>query len=829
MQFLYDNHILIIVLAIFATVYMIYRLIGIERIAHAVTRNPVISIILSFVLIAALGIGVKNLKVDVDTKSIMPSTVPSDIATKKIDKLFGGVETVFIAIEAKKGTIWTPAILKKVQAISRELKEARYVESVISLSETKDAAIEDDTLVTRSFMEKVPETQAEMNALQERVKKNKFLGSKLVSADGTVTLILAKVSQDISVTSNGMPITIKVDRSEICALDEKHPDKPTLENLKAKYEDDSVKISLSGYLYVNYDTQGNTTGEMKLFIIGSIVLMLFILYFFFRSIRGMLLPFFVVALSMVGLYGFIGWMKEILFIPYVIIPPMFIAIAHNYGTQLMANYYEDVQKNSDKKDMSSVARSGIIKMSTPIFLSVATVIIGFLAMYGHPLKSIAYLGFFSAFGIILAFILTIVLTPSILSLLKAPSHLLKGKHGTTIDRLLGLIASFIIRYRVALVVCTISVLALFAILIPRVEVDNNAIDFYKQNNPVRQTFEMLGKKFSGAASISLLIESKHPVSIDSAEDGPIKSPEMLKWMERLQAYAKSLTNSATGKPMVGDAYSLADEIAYLNSVMQGDESKNFVPDNKNLIAQYLLLFESAGGGKDTATLVDYKYNNAQIIIQMPEMSTSYVKTVVDALRDFIKKDPPPDAAASFGGNIMYSLELSPMLVQGQIFSIILSVVVILICYMVVFRSFTAGLIAAVPLISAILSVFGAMSLFHIKLNLVTVILSSIMIGAGTDYTAYFLWRLREMMQQFGNLEKAYHATMTTIGKGIVFNGLSVVIGFVVLLFSHFQPVIDFGFLIASSIMICIIAALTIMPAVIIMIKPKFLSRKTGDR
>lgn len=827
MQFIIDNHILIIVLVSLFIVYLIYRLTGIERIAHIVTSHPKLSIALSCIFIALIGIGAKNLRIDVDVKSVLPSTVPCDIATKKIDKIFGGVETVFVTVETKKGTIWDPAVLEKVQAISRDLKAARYVDTVISLSEAKDAALVDDTLVTRPFMEEIPRTELEMDDLKSRVKSNKLLGNKLVSADETITLVMANVRQNMTTLSNGQQVSARVDDREICGLDVQHPDKPSLENLKAKYEDDRAKISLSGYTYLRYDTFGKMVTEMMLFIILGIIIMLGVLYLFFRSKRGMFLPFFVVVLSMIGLYGFIGWMKEVLILPYVIIPPMFIAIAHNYGTQLIANYYEDIQLNLGKNTMNHLAKSGIIKMSTPILLSVATVIIGFLAMYGHPLKSIAYLGFFSAFGIILSFILTVVLTPSILSLLKTPTHLLKGKHGTGTDRLLGKIAEFVIRYKTTLVAGTTAVLVLLAVLIPGIDVDNNMVEFYKSSNPVRQTFEMLGKKFSGAASINLLIESRNPVGPESIEDGQMKSPEMLRWMERLQIYAKSLTNKTTGKAMIGDAYSLADQVSYLNSVMQNDPAKNFVPDNRNLIAQYLLLFESAGGGKDLSSLVDFKYNNTQIIIQFPEMNTRKVQMVIDALKDYIKKDPPPDAVTSFGGTIMYNQELSPLLVEGQIQSILLSIGIIILCYMLIFRSFTAGLVSAVPLLIAILSVFGGMSIFHIKLDMVTVILSSIMIGAGTDYTAYFLWRLHELAQKSGNLDEAYRETMTTIGKGILFNGLSVVIGFIVLLFSNFQPVIYFGFLIASSIMICIIAALTIMPAVILLIKPKFLFKKSG--
>lgn len=826
-QFIVTNHILLIVLGFFAAVFIIYRLVGIERIAHAATRHPVRAILFSVLFVALLGIGMKWLTINADTNALLPRTVPCDITTKKIDKIFGGVESIFLSIEPKQGTVWTPAILEKVQAISTDLKKARYIDSVISLSEAKDVVNEDDTLITRPFMERIPRTSADMAALRTLVKGNTLLGGKLVSADDTVTLIIATVRQELSVMKDGKLTTVRIDDAEVSGRDAKDPDRPTLENLKAKYEDETVTISPSGYTYLRHDMYGKMVTDMAFFIILGILIMLGFLYLCFRSGRGMLLPFTVVMLSLIGLYGFIGWMREVLYLPYVIIAPMFIAIAHNYGTQLIANYYEDVQADPTATSIT-LARSGIIKMATPIFLSVATVVFGFLAMFGHPLTSIAYLGFFSAFGILISFILTIVLTPAIIRLLKTPKHLLKEKHGTMTDRFLGAVASFIIRFRVPVLIVSVLALIGFAMLIPRIDAESNMVEFYKKGAGVRNTFEMLGKKFSGAATMNILIESEHPVALDAPDDGIMKSAPLLQWMERLQKTARSVKDTVTGKPFVGDAYSLADQVAYLNKVMQNDPAEDRVPANSRLIAQYLLLLDSAGGGKDLTSMVDYKYNNAQIILQMPELNTKKVQSVIDTIRDFAQKNPPPGAKISFGGTIMYGQELTPLLIEGQIHSLVLSLVIIVICYMVIFRSFTAGAISAIPLIVAILSVFGLMSIFGIKLDFVTSILTSIMIGAGTDYTAYFLWRMREMTQKHGDVKKAYHATMLTIGKGIVFNGFSVVIGFVVLLFSNFQPVIFFGFLIAVSIFICIIAALTVMPAVIIMVKPKFLFRKGAD-
>ena len=824
MSFITTHLALIIVLSFFAVVYCAYRLTGIHKIADTVIRHPFISMLMSSIFVVVLAIGMKNLEIDADIKSILPHTIPCTEVTKKVEALFGGVDTVFIAVEAKNGTVWTPEILEKVKRISDELKKAPHVDKVLSLSEAKNVAHEDDTLSVRKFMDRVPQTPQEIEALRSLVKKNTILGSKLVSKDDTVALIIVTVKFNVTEMINGSEVTRKVSDNEICGYFPDQPDSPALGNLRAKYEDAAAAISLSGFTYIRSETFNNMVSDMNLFFPFSMALMLGFLFVCFRTLRGMLLPFAVVVMSLAALYGFIGWMGEKLYIPYVIIGPLFIAIAHNYGTQLIASYYEDAQAAGAGGEPHEIARSGIVKMGTPILLSAGTVVIGFVAMFGHPIPAIALLGYFSAFGIIVAFILTIVLTPALLSLLNVPPRLLKKDAGTLSSRLLVITAEIIMRFRKAVLVSMALIVLICIALIPRVQVDNNIIDFYKKDSPITKTFVMLGKKFSGAAAINILLEATKPVAPASADDGPMKDPATLVWMEKFQSHARSIRDPETGELLVGDIFSLADQLAYINKIMRGDEKQNRVPESKEMIAQYLLLFESAGGGDDLSSFVDYKYNNAQIILLMPDMKMRTVQIVLDSLNDYIQQHPVQAIALSYGGTLMYAQEISPLLVDGQINSIVISVIVIVLCYMIVFRSFSAGLFSSIPLVIAIFSVFGMMALFHIKLDYVTTILTSIMIGAGTDYTAYFLWRMREMTRKHNSLERAYLETMRTVAKGIVFNGFSVVIGFVVFFWSNFVPVIFFGLLIAASIFVCIIGSLTVLPAALLTVKPKFLFR-----
>ena len=139
-----------------------------------------------------------------------------------------------------------------------------------------------------------------------------------------------------------------------------------------------------------------------------------------------------------------------------------------------------------------------------------------------------------------------------------------------------------------------------------------------------------------------------------------------------------------------------------------------------------------------------------------------------------------------------------------------------------FRSGVAGLISAIPLGLSLIILFGLMGRFKIELNIATAMLTSIMIGVGVDYTIHFLWRYREERRNKLSETEAVKKTLTTTGRGIIFNALSVIIGFTALLFSGFMPVKFFGFLVIVSIFSCLVGAIVLIPALCIVLKPKFL-------
>jgi predicted RND superfamily exporter protein len=237
------------------------------------------------------------------------------------------------------------------------------------------------------------------------------------------------------------------------------------------------------------------------------------------------------------------------------------------------------------------------------------------------------------------------------------------------------------------------------------------------------------------------------------------------------------------------------------------------------VAQYFELYAMSGDAEDFEKLVDFPYEHALLTARLNTTSTATVSDVVSRIDGLTSGDQDVLLLGGFG---VVLADLARLVVNGQLLSLIMATSIVALLLMVMFRSIVAGLLSAIPLALSIMVLFGLMGLFGIELNIATAMLSSIMIGVGIDYTIHFLWRYKEERQNGLKPEGAVKKTLTTTGRGIVFNAFSVIIGFVALLVSNFLPVRFFGFLVIVCIFSCLLGALVLIPSLCLTLRPGFL-------
>jgi hypothetical protein len=228
--------------------------------------------------------------------------------------------------------------------------------------------------------------------------------------------------------------------------------------------------------------------------------------------------------------------------------------------------------------------------------------------------------------------------------------------------------------------------------------------------------------------------------------------------------------------------------------------------------------------EDTSTW-ETEFIKAQIIGRINRISSAEILALNQKVDNYIESNYSFEEVSSVTGAASILGTLTDLVARGQLRSLAISLVLVFLVTSMVFRSFQAGLYSVFPLGGAVILVFGFMAYFGIELNVATSMLTSILIGVGIDYTIHFLWHYRRYVREGMDGHEAVIQTLTTSGKGIIFNAFSVMIGFVILTISGFLPIFFFGFVIIFSIGMCLVGALALLPALVVWTKPKFIFRE----
>ena len=191
--------------------------------------------------------------------------------------------------------------------------------------------------------------------------------------------------------------------------------------------------------------------------------------------------------------------------------------------------------------------------------------------------------------------------------------------------------------------------------------------------------------------------------------------------------------------------------------------------------------------------------------------------------------PVISSAASNAGTAPVQSSLTELIVSSMLGSILLSIALVILIIGITYRSVAAGLLGVIPMALTILVNFGVMGLTGIRLDISTAMVGSISIGIGIDYCIHFLSGYTRHFREAGDAAGATRLTMESSGKAILFNAASVAAGFAVLIFSRFNPLMYLGILVVLTMVVSSLASLTLLPALLNVLKPRFLNRDSSTQ
>ena len=715
-----------------------------------------------------LGYQITNIKINSDVISSLPDDDPDAVLLKKIGAQFGGNKTGMIILECDN--VFTPEVLKHVRQVTDSVKEIQGVSSVTSLTNIMDIKESEDGMEIGKLVDEndLPDSPEELAHLKARVLSKEMYKGEIVSEDGTATVIIFSLYDDADIQALATAVKAKTESLHL-------PE-------RIYYAGSPMLITSIAHLI---------SADLKHLLPIAFLLIALVLFLGFRSVRGVLLPLLTATIAIIWVIGIMALMGSEMSMVSNNIPIVLLAVGTAYSIHVL-NRIDQVKENLDKAIIMA-----LISVTIPVILAALTTITGFVSfIFGSYLTMIRDFGIYTALGTFISLILSLFFIPALLSAfsLSSKSSPVKAVENGKSDfsgYLLVPLQKILFRHTKGILIAWI-VLTLVSIggifLIQRnVDIRN----YFRKGNPTRIAEDIMTQKFGGTKPIFVLFK------------GDIQSPEVLNTMLLTEEYMKK-------SPGVTSAQSVADLILEINASL-GEGRK--IPDEKEKIEQLWFLLE---GNESMKRFVSANQDEAIIISKFLLPENKAKKGFDDYMKNFIKKHSTPACTIEITGMPFIDVTMDRSLINSQLGSLAIAILFVIIIVGAILRSFKSGVFAAVPIISAIIILFGIMGYTGIPLNIATVLVASIAMGIGIDYSIHVITHFNDSIKKGSTLYQALEDTIGISGKAIIINVISVSAGFLVLLFSEMVPLQYFGLLIFLSMVGSGLAALTFLPVILIL-------------
>ncbi|MDD3739706.1 MAG: MMPL family transporter [Bacteroidales bacterium] len=734
-------------------------------------------IIIPILIFLGFLIPLRNIRINPDMTRYLPQETESKLNLEKIEEIFGHNDPIIVIFEADD--IIEKKSLEKISAIHDSLTESAIISDVMSIFNTKNIRGEDGFMLVDPAIKDIPDDKAQKEELRKEIKNNPLAYKLFVSEDFRYSVMIINPEKGYS-------------DSEII--------KTTKNIVNSIWGNE--KYYMSGMLYLREEIQQKAMRDLVILMPIALLVMIIFLYFSFREKRGVILPMLVVIISTgvsMGLMPLLGYEFSII---AVLIPILMISVANNYGVHIVSKYQE-LNATNPNANMDQIVSQSMKSVANPVILTGLTTIAGVLGLIVHIMLPAKQTGIVCSIGIGLALILSLYFLPAILIGMKKGkvNRSFKEKSKTYIDKLLLKTAKITItKPKLVIIIFTIAfVISLLGIFRLNVSINNEKM--MAKSHDIRKSTDIVNKHFGGTKYISVLFE------------GDIKDPEVVNEMDELEQLLKS-------KEQTGSVTSLSSIIKIMSKALndKSDAAYDQIPDSREAIAQYIEFYNMSGNPEDFEKFVDFNYTKAIVNVQFKAENIKEYNSILREIQRFC--DNSKYAKYQAGISIVEK-DMAMSIIKGQIYSLALAMITIILLLWIIFKSFRTGLLGTVPLIFTLSCNFGLMGWAGIELDIATSLLSSIALGIGIDYTIHLFWRIKSEIENGKNMSEAITICLTTTGRGIAINAISVILGFSVLFLSGILILKTFALLIIFSLLLCLICALILVPS-ILKLKPEII-------
>ena len=557
-----------------------------KKFSESVIKYRTIIIFTTILITLVLGYCLKDFTINSDILSYLPQDDPKVVLFNEVGDKFGGSSLAMVALECEDA--FNHATLTRVDEITQQFKEMDEIFHVMSLTDIIDIKKTDWGLEIGKLIDEanIPRDSEELLRLRKYALSKDMYEGNLVSDDGKITVIIARLKQDADKLAIGRQMKEVVEKTQ-----------------------GIEKIYYGGIPFQMILLTDIIQSDLIKLTPLVILLVMGILFVSFRSLRGVFLPLSCVLISTIWVLGFMSLLKIPLTIASDAFPILLIAVGSAYGIHMLSKYNEDVYKEEGK---IKGIKEALSEVGFPILLAGLTTLIGFLAFLTSKLSLIREFGIFTALGVGFAMIISMTFLPAVLSFMKVKRGTKKiEKEWTT--RMMDKLGGFVLRNAKLIVAFCIVVVLFSLFMITRLSREVNMIDYFKENSEIRQTEEMMEDRLGGSIPVQIVVK------------GDLKNPFVLKEIIKFEKFLEA-------QPDIRNPQSIADLICEMNWVVNGLYT---IPETKEGVANLWFFIE---GNEVLNQLITDDAREALIQAKLGTVNTKQLIALVNEVKDYMNQE-----------------------------------------------------------------------------------------------------------------------------------------------------------------------------------------------
>ncbi|NOX69157.1 MAG: MMPL family transporter [Gammaproteobacteria bacterium] len=759
---------------------------NVDRFAVELTRIIVryrwLVILAAIALAVGIGSGVSKLQFSANYRTFFSNENPELTAFENLQATYTKNDNILFVLEPTDHRVFTASTLAAVEKLTAEAWKIPYAIRVDSISNFQHTRATGDDLIVEDLVRNARDLSIEeLEGRKTTSLAEPLLRNQLVAESAAATAVNV-VLQYPEISPTEVPRAVDAARE-----------------LRDQIESEfgAVEISLTGVSMLN-----NAFSEVGQQDAASLMPIMFLAIFamtwiIVRSLAATISTLLLIALSTLvamGVAGFAGIKLTPISMSAMIV---ILTLAVADSIHILISLRSLMQEGVSKRDaIPETVRLNLM----PVTITSFTTVVGFLALNFSDSPPFWHLGNITAIGITAAWVFSLTLLPAMLSLLPLKIRQADGPDWTkkAMDRL----ADTVIANHGKLLVGVGAAAVLLTAFIPTTQINDQWVEYFDESIEFRTDSDRALEHFG-----------MYPIefSVPAVNAGGVGEPEYLANLERFAEFLRS-------QPEVAHVYTIADIMKRLNKNMHADDPVYYrIPDNRELSAQYLLLYElSLPDGLDLNDRIDIDKSASRVTATLNNATTSETKQFLNLTRAWMQDNwPEYMQARPTSAQVMFTY-ITDRNVNNMVFGTIAAVVAIALIMMFALQSFKLGLLSMIPNGMPILATFGAWAILVGEVGFSVATVASISLGIIVDDTVHFLAKfVRARNEKKLSIEDSIRYAFRNVGIAIVVNTIILVVGFSILTASAFKLNADMGMMTILAIVFALILDFLLLPALLL--------------